>query len=108
MDELNEKLREQGIEKMADVKAAYLEGDGQISVIRNPDARDQDSTAQKPESRSRSGGVSGRFGDDDIPVARPLRGQPDLLDAVFTDVARLRGCQCAEHAEDSDGYCFVP
>ena len=35
MDELHEKLREQGIEKMADVKAAYLEGDGQISVIRN-------------------------------------------------------------------------
>ena len=35
MDELHEKLREQGIEKVADVKAAYLEGDGQISVIRN-------------------------------------------------------------------------
>ena len=52
MDELNEKLREQGIERLADVKAAYLEGDGQISVIRNPDATDQDSTAQKPESRS--------------------------------------------------------
>jgi len=35
MEELNEKLREQGIEKMSDVKIAYLEGDGQISVIRN-------------------------------------------------------------------------
>ena len=35
MDELQEKLREQGIEKLADVKAAYLEGDGEISVIRN-------------------------------------------------------------------------
>jgi uncharacterized membrane protein YcaP (DUF421 family) len=35
MDELHEKLREQGIETLADVKAAYLEGDGQISVIRN-------------------------------------------------------------------------
>lgn len=35
LEELEEKLREQGIEKMADVKAAYLEGDGQISVIRN-------------------------------------------------------------------------
>jgi len=35
LEELHEKLREQGIEKMADVKAAYLEGDGQISVIRN-------------------------------------------------------------------------
>ena len=31
----HEKLREQGIEKVAEVKAAYLEGDGQISVIRN-------------------------------------------------------------------------
>jgi uncharacterized membrane protein YcaP (DUF421 family) len=35
MDELHEKLREQGIEKLSDVKMAYLEGDGQISVIRN-------------------------------------------------------------------------
>jgi uncharacterized membrane protein YcaP (DUF421 family) len=35
LDELHEKLREQGIEKLAEVKAAYLEGDGQISVIRN-------------------------------------------------------------------------
>lgn len=35
MDELQEKLREQGIEKLSEVKAAYLEGDGQISVIRN-------------------------------------------------------------------------
>lgn len=33
-EELEEKLREQGIEKLAQVKAAYLEGDGQISVIR--------------------------------------------------------------------------
>ena len=35
MDELREKLREQGIEKLAEVKAAYLEGDGEISVIRS-------------------------------------------------------------------------
>jgi uncharacterized membrane protein YcaP (DUF421 family) len=34
MEELREKLREQGLEKLADVKAAYLEGDGQISVIK--------------------------------------------------------------------------
>lgn len=32
---LHEKLREQGIETLSEVKAAYLEGDGQISVIRN-------------------------------------------------------------------------
>jgi uncharacterized membrane protein YcaP (DUF421 family) len=35
MEELEQKMREQGVEKMADVKVAYLEGDGQISVIRN-------------------------------------------------------------------------
>jgi uncharacterized membrane protein YcaP (DUF421 family) len=35
LEEIEEKLREQGIEKMQDVKVAYLEGDGQISVIRN-------------------------------------------------------------------------
>jgi uncharacterized membrane protein YcaP (DUF421 family) len=35
VQELQEKLREQGIDKLADVKAAYLEGDGQISVIRD-------------------------------------------------------------------------
>jgi uncharacterized membrane protein YcaP (DUF421 family) len=34
-EELEEKLREQGIESFSEVKAAYLEGDGQISVIRN-------------------------------------------------------------------------
>ena len=35
LDELNQKLREQGIERVADVKVAYLEGDGEISVIRS-------------------------------------------------------------------------
>jgi uncharacterized membrane protein YcaP (DUF421 family) len=35
LEELHEKLREQGIEKVSEVKAAFLEGDGQISVIRN-------------------------------------------------------------------------
>ncbi len=35
MQELLAKLREQGIEDINEVKAAYLEGDGQISVIRN-------------------------------------------------------------------------
>jgi uncharacterized membrane protein YcaP (DUF421 family) len=34
LEEVQEKLREQGIEKMAEVKLAYLEGDGQISVIK--------------------------------------------------------------------------
>lgn len=35
LEELHEKLREQGVEKLSQVKVAYLEGDGQISVVRN-------------------------------------------------------------------------
>ena len=35
MQELEAKLREEGIAALAEVKAAYLEADGQISVIRN-------------------------------------------------------------------------
>jgi uncharacterized membrane protein YcaP (DUF421 family) len=50
MDELNEKLREQGIEQLTDVKAAYLEGDGQISLVRNSESIDR-----KPPSRSLPG-----------------------------------------------------
>ncbi len=96
MDELNEKLREQGIEKMADVKAAYLEGDGQISVIRNS-ARSQrlrtplQHEAGYREVTRRAGAVERRICCDEvIPVARPAPGgQPDLhMDAVFTHVAR--------------------
>ena len=45
-EELQEKLREQGIEDLSEVKVAYLEGDGQISVIRN-----SGSTQKKPEKR---------------------------------------------------------
>lgn len=37
MEELSEKLREQGIEQLSEVKVAFLEGDGQISVIRRSD-----------------------------------------------------------------------
>ena len=33
-EEVEEKLREQGIAKLSEVKLAYLEGDGQISVIK--------------------------------------------------------------------------
>jgi uncharacterized membrane protein YcaP (DUF421 family) len=35
LEELGQKLREQGIEKLSEVKVAYLEADGEISVIRN-------------------------------------------------------------------------
>ena len=34
LEDLAAKLREQGIEQFADVKKAYLEGDGEMSVIR--------------------------------------------------------------------------
>ena len=51
MEELREKLREQGVESLADVKVAYLEGDGQISVIRN-----SGSVEQKPAKS----GIAGR------------------------------------------------
>jgi uncharacterized membrane protein YcaP (DUF421 family) len=40
MDELHENLREQGIDNVQDVKAAYLEADGQISVIRSSRSSD--------------------------------------------------------------------
>jgi uncharacterized membrane protein YcaP (DUF421 family) len=45
MDELNAKLREQGIADLQDVEAAYLEGDGQISVIRSAGSAEQRSTS---------------------------------------------------------------
>ncbi len=47
VEELQEKLREQGIEKLAEVKAAYLEGDGQISVIRMSGDGDAGGKARK-------------------------------------------------------------
>jgi uncharacterized membrane protein YcaP (DUF421 family) len=50
-EELQEKLREQGIEDLREVKAAYLEGDGEISVIRN---------SGQPEGRAETKSVPGR------------------------------------------------
>jgi uncharacterized membrane protein YcaP (DUF421 family) len=48
LPELHEKLREQGIENMRDVKVAYLEGDGQISVIRKSGEPGQKSEKKIP------------------------------------------------------------
>ena len=39
MDELTQKLREAGYDKFDEIKAAYLESDGEISVIPRPSAR---------------------------------------------------------------------
>jgi uncharacterized membrane protein YcaP (DUF421 family) len=52
VEELQEKLREQGIEKLSDVKAAYLEGDGQISVLRNEPGESPGNTASRQASRA--------------------------------------------------------
>jgi len=54
LDELHEKLREQGIEKLSEVKFAYLEGDGEISVIRNS-ASPGEGVAVKAKSRNLPG-----------------------------------------------------
>jgi uncharacterized membrane protein YcaP (DUF421 family) len=53
-EELDEKLREQGIATLADVKVAYLEGDGQISVIR------REKSAEQPQSPRKSAAAGGR------------------------------------------------
>jgi uncharacterized membrane protein YcaP (DUF421 family) len=47
LEELHEKLREQGIESVSEVKAAYLEGDGQISVIRIKEGEETHAKARK-------------------------------------------------------------
>jgi uncharacterized membrane protein YcaP (DUF421 family) len=52
-EELTQKLREQGIDTLADVKVAYLEGDGQISVIR----REKDDAAQSGPRQSAAPGA---------------------------------------------------
>ena len=51
LEELQAKLREQGIEKMAEVKLAYLEGDGQISVIKE--------SSGEPQRRPKVAGARG-------------------------------------------------
>lgn len=45
-EELNSQLRQQGVEHCSDVKRAYIEGDGSISVIRN----DKGDTGQKDDA----------------------------------------------------------
>jgi uncharacterized membrane protein YcaP (DUF421 family) len=45
-EELNSQLREQGIEHCSEVKRAYIEGDGTISIIR----KDKGETGGNAES----------------------------------------------------------
>jgi uncharacterized membrane protein YcaP (DUF421 family) len=44
-EELNSQLRQQGVENCSEVKTAYIEGDGSISIIR----RDNGETNQSPD-----------------------------------------------------------
>jgi uncharacterized membrane protein YcaP (DUF421 family) len=55
MQELEEKLREQGIEHLADVKMAYLEGDGQISIIKR-----ESGDGDEPRARRKTAVAGGR------------------------------------------------
>jgi uncharacterized membrane protein YcaP (DUF421 family) len=46
-EELNSQLRQQGIESCDEVKEAYIEGDGRISIIK----REKDDTPSKPREK---------------------------------------------------------
>jgi uncharacterized membrane protein YcaP (DUF421 family) len=56
MDELNEALREHGLEHTRDVKLAILEVDGSISIIPEPEAADRYQAGEGPDSKSRRAG----------------------------------------------------
>ena len=48
VDDLKEQLREQGVEKLAQVKRAYLEADGRLSVLKYDDSDQKSSRRRKP------------------------------------------------------------
>ena len=50
MEELNSKLRQQGIENLYEIKIAYLEEDGEISVLRH-DGKEPEQTTGGPHSK---------------------------------------------------------
>lgn len=50
VDELKAKLREHGVEELAEVKKAFMESDGQVTVIRYPPARPADQASSKKGS----------------------------------------------------------
>ena len=52
LEDLQSKLRLQGIESVADVKKAYLEGDGEVSVIRYPATTQLDDVSTGPRKRA--------------------------------------------------------
>jgi uncharacterized membrane protein YcaP (DUF421 family) len=50
LDELEAKLREQGVERLADVRIARLEGDGSLSVFKTKAAEDSSRQARKQDA----------------------------------------------------------
>jgi uncharacterized membrane protein YcaP (DUF421 family) len=50
VEELESKLREQGIEDLREVKIAYLEEDGEISILRN-NGKEPENRPGKPKSK---------------------------------------------------------
>ncbi len=53
LEDLQSKLRQQGIESLTEVKKAYLEGDGEVSVIRYPTAANRDDVHAGARKRAR-------------------------------------------------------
>jgi uncharacterized membrane protein YcaP (DUF421 family) len=53
MDELESQLRKQGIDRIADVKSAHMEDDGEISVI----AKDKDEPRKRPSGKRKAPGA---------------------------------------------------
>lgn len=55
-EELRAKLREQGVEDLSEVHMAYLESDGEVSVLTADPRKDKGSKGPRQRSRSISGG----------------------------------------------------
>jgi uncharacterized membrane protein YcaP (DUF421 family) len=49
LEDLMEQLREQGVERVADVKRCFLESDGRLSIIRR-----KDDDGDRPPDRKRA------------------------------------------------------
>jgi uncharacterized membrane protein YcaP (DUF421 family) len=47
-EELMSQLRRNGVEDVAEVKKAFIEGDGQVSVIKREPTQDTPVSAEKP------------------------------------------------------------
>ena len=50
MEELMSQLREEGVERLSEVKGCYLEGDGHISVIKKDSGGDAGGGSKKKQA----------------------------------------------------------